>query len=133
MQRNSREARKRFLAVSSGFGPAWRVDGEKIVSLTAWLSVTVAWKRSSRYGRAGVVHGGVGLTAPWRVTHTEFDAEQARLDLHLEFGRGTRFPCPVKDCAHGASAKKLSITSRIVTIKSPSSRPRVPYLLNILL
>ena len=24
-----------FLAVSSGFGPAWRLDGGKIVSLTA--------------------------------------------------------------------------------------------------
>ena len=26
---------ERLLAVSSGFGPAWRVDGGKIVSLTA--------------------------------------------------------------------------------------------------
>ncbi len=33
---------------------------------------------------------------------TEFDAEQTRLDLYLEFGRGARFPCPAKDCAHGA-------------------------------
>jgi transposase len=41
------------------------------------------------------------LTAPWRVARTEFDAEQARLDLYLEFGRGAQFPCPATDCAHG--------------------------------
>jgi len=95
--------------------------------------VTVAWKRSSGLDELGLFTAALGLTAPWRVARTEFDVEGARLDLYLDFGRGAQFPCPVKDCAHGASAKKLSITSRIVTIKSPSSRPRVPYLLNILL
>ena len=32
---SDRPGRVRLLAVSSGFGPAWRVDGGKIVSLTA--------------------------------------------------------------------------------------------------
>ncbi len=50
----------------------------------------------------GLFAAALGLTAPWRVARTEFDAEQARLDLYLDFPRGTRFPCPAKDCAHGA-------------------------------
>ncbi len=49
----------------------------------------------------GLFTAALGLTAPWRVVRTEFDAEGARLDLYLEFGRGARFPCPVKDCVHG--------------------------------
>jgi transposase len=50
----------------------------------------------------GLFTAALGLTAPWRVARTEFDAEQARLDLYLEFDRGAQFPCPVKDCAHRA-------------------------------
>ena len=42
----------------------------------------------------------LGLSAPWRVTRTEFDGE--RLDLSLDFPRGARFACPAKDCAQGA-------------------------------
>ncbi|MCA1682359.1 MAG: ISL3 family transposase, partial [Actinobacteria bacterium] len=44
----------------------------------------------------------LGLTAPWRVARTEFEAEQTRLDLYLDFPRGAQFPCPAKDCTHGA-------------------------------
>ena len=50
----------------------------------------------------GLFTAALGLSGPWRVARTEFDAEQARLDLYLEFGRGVRFPCPATDCAHGA-------------------------------
>ena len=50
----------------------------------------------------GLFTAALGLTAPWRVARTEFDAEQTQLDLHLEFGRGAQFPCPAADCAHGA-------------------------------
>ena len=49
----------------------------------------------------GLFTAALGLTGPWRVVRTEFDAEQARLDLHLEFGRGAQFPCPATGCAHG--------------------------------
>jgi transposase len=44
----------------------------------------------------------LGLSAPWRVTRTEFDG--TRLDLYLDFPRGARFPCPAKDCGQGACA-----------------------------
>ncbi len=50
----------------------------------------------------GLFTAALGLSGPWRVARTEFDAEGARLDLYLEFGRGVRFPCPATDCAHGA-------------------------------
>ncbi|MCA1682189.1 MAG: ISL3 family transposase [Actinobacteria bacterium] len=44
----------------------------------------------------------LGLSGPWRVTRTEFDAERTQLDLYLDFDRGARFGCPAKDCAHSA-------------------------------
>ena len=48
----------------------------------------------------GLFTAALGLSAPWRVTRTEFDGSQ--LDLYLEFPRGARFPCPAKDCTEGA-------------------------------
>jgi transposase len=48
----------------------------------------------------GLFTAALGLSAPWRVTRTEFDGE--RLDLYLDFPRGARFACPAKDCAQGA-------------------------------
>ena len=50
----------------------------------------------------GLFTAALGLTGPWRVARTEFDVQQTRLDLYLEFDRGARFPCPVKNCAQGA-------------------------------
>jgi transposase len=39
----------------------------------------------------------LGLAEPWQVVRTEFDAQARRLDLHLDFGKGARFPCPDGD------------------------------------
>ncbi len=50
----------------------------------------------------GLFTAALGLSAPWRVTRTEFNGTQ--LDLWLDFPRGSRFPCPAKDCARGACA-----------------------------
>jgi transposase len=50
----------------------------------------------------GLFTAALGLTGPWRVARTEFDAQQTRLDLYLEFDRGARFPCPAGGCAHDA-------------------------------
>ena len=36
----------------------------------------------------------LGLTPPWTVTRSDFDAEARRLDIQLDFPRGSRFPCP---------------------------------------
>ena len=37
----------------------------------------------------------LGLIPPWFVDRCEFDADQKRLDIYLDFPRGGRFPCPV--------------------------------------
>ncbi len=42
------------------------------------------------------------MSKPWRVVWTEFDPQQAQLDLYLDFERGARFGCPAKDCPHEA-------------------------------
>jgi transposase len=44
----------------------------------------------------------LGLTPPWQVERSDFDAAARRLDLHLIFPRGARFVCPscgAADCA----------------------------------
>jgi transposase len=44
---------------------------------------------------------GLGLQRPWEVTALRFDETRKRLDIHLDFPRGSEFPCP--EC--GASCK----------------------------
>ncbi len=36
----------------------------------------------------------LALAHPWRVTHSTFDAEGGRLDLHIDFDAGATFSCP---------------------------------------
>ena len=36
----------------------------------------------------------LGLMPPWFVDRSEFDADEKRLDLYLDFSRGGRFTCP---------------------------------------
>ncbi|MGH3772044.1 MAG: ISL3 family transposase [Pseudonocardiaceae bacterium] len=49
----------------------------------------------------GLFTAALGLSGPWRVVRSEFDAEATQLDLYLGFERGARFACPAKDCAQG--------------------------------
>ena len=35
----------------------------------------------------------LGLTSPWKVMRAEFSAPDGRLDIHLDFARGSRFAC----------------------------------------
>ncbi|NJL72820.1 MAG: ISL3 family transposase [Candidatus Competibacteraceae bacterium] len=37
----------------------------------------------------------LGLVPPWMVTRTAFDPEAKRIDIHIDFPRGTKFACPV--------------------------------------
>ena len=42
------------------------------------------------------------LTPPWKVAECQFDVNQKRLDIHLDFAKGSRFSCPTcgqADCA----------------------------------
>ena len=52
----------------------------------------------------GLFTAALGLSGPWRVTRSEFDAEATQLDLYLGFECGARFACPAKECAQGACA-----------------------------
>ncbi len=36
----------------------------------------------------------LGLSSPWYIEKVEFDAQARRLDLFLNFTKGSRFPCP---------------------------------------
>jgi len=36
----------------------------------------------------------LGLTPPWTVTRSDFDAAAKRLDIQIDFAPGSRFPCP---------------------------------------
>lgn len=44
----------------------------------------------------------LGLRSPWLVTRSVFDAEDKRLDIYLDFPRGSGFPCP--SCGAGSCA-----------------------------
>jgi transposase len=35
----------------------------------------------------------LGLVPPWMVKRSAFDATAKRLDIYLDFGKGSRFPC----------------------------------------
>ncbi len=39
----------------------------------------------------------LGLVEPWEVVDVEFDAERRRLDLRIDFPKGSRFSCPECD------------------------------------
>ncbi|MBU2735451.1 ISL3 family transposase, partial [Acidithiobacillus caldus ATCC 51756] len=42
----------------------------------------------------------LGLVPPWAVDVVRFTVEEKRLDLYVNFSRGSHFPCPVcgQDC-----------------------------------
>jgi transposase len=44
----------------------------------------------------------LGLKAPWQVVSVEFDSAGGRLDIGLDFPRGSRFACPQPGCAQSA-------------------------------
>jgi transposase len=44
----------------------------------------------------------LGLVPPWQVTSVSFDDEAGRLDIRLDFPRGSRFACPEEGCGEGA-------------------------------
>ena len=51
----------------------------------------------------------LGIEPPWLVKKSEFDVTAKRLDIHLDFARGSRFACPecgVADCPAYDTARK---------------------------
>jgi transposase len=54
------------------------------------------WMMGSRgdMDERGLFRMALGLEEPWDVTKIEFSAEEQRLDIHLDFPRGSKFACP---------------------------------------
>lgn len=48
----------------------------------------------------------LGLVEPWRVVRSSFDVQKSRLDIHIDFPRGSKFLCPV--CGECCSAYDTS-------------------------
>ena len=67
----------------------------------------------------GLFTAALGLSGPWRVTRSEFDAEAAQLDLYLDFERGARFGCPAK-------GRTLPVRSPWATLPSTRDRTGAP-------
>ena len=44
----------------------------------------------------------LGLAPPWRVTSVEFDQALGKLEIGLDFPRGSRFACPLEGCGESA-------------------------------
>jgi hypothetical protein len=36
----------------------------------------------------------LGLQSPWNVSNLEFSLENRKLDIHIDFARGSEFSCP---------------------------------------
>jgi transposase len=51
---------------------------------------------------AAVFGAALGLVPPWQVVSVEFDQLLGRLEIGLDFPRGSRFACPVPECANKA-------------------------------
>ena len=49
-------------------------------------------------GVESVFGAALGLVSPWQVSQVEFDPDGGRLDIHLDYGRGSQFACPMSDC-----------------------------------
>ncbi len=62
-----------------------------------------------------------GLQEPWRVVDVQFDAEQRRLDLRIDFPKGSRFACP--EC--GREGCEVHDTEE-KTCRAPSAARRAP-------
>jgi transposase len=68
------------------------------------VSTLASWGRSEGFGGRTVrdidlFQMALGLSEPWRVERSDFDAAARRLDIHLTFPRGARFTCPA--CGSG--------------------------------
>ena len=47
--------------------------------------------------KLGLFQAALGIAEPWQVTEATFDPDAKRLDMHLDFVRGSTFPCPEGD------------------------------------
>ena len=58
---------------------------------------------------AGLFAAALGLQSPWYVSSLDFSLENKKLDISIDFERGSEFPCPCCDKpAKAYDAKKQS-------------------------
>jgi hypothetical protein len=69
----------------------------------------------------------LGLTPPWTVTGSDFDAAAGRIDIRIDFPAGSRFACPScssTNCAvHDTEAEVLA-PPQLLPASGLSERPR---------
>jgi hypothetical protein len=58
----------------------------------------------------------LGLEEPWQVVDVKFDAAQRRLDLRIDFPKGSKFPCPILPiyqalCVQGRGARAHGLSA----------------------
>ena len=67
----------------------------------------------------------LGITLPWEVVGTKFDLDNKRLDIFLDFPKGSRFPCP--EC--GSPSLFQTAKAKARGYRSAGKRRTVIYLL----
>ena len=65
------------------------------------MALRVSWRRAT-INETELFQAALGLAPPWVVEQCSFSVESGRLDIHLDFPRGSTFPCP--ECASASKA-----------------------------
>ncbi len=68
----------------------------------------------------------LGLSEPWRVVGSSFDASQRRLELRIDFERGARFACPECDAAGCVCQYRCANRSSRYSTPAPTRRTTFP-------
>ena len=67
--------------------------------LTEWLTyltlVMVTFEKDGEMNETELFQMALGLAEPWRVVRSSFDVHKGRLDIKIDFPRGSKFRCPV--------------------------------------
>jgi len=118
-----------LLARSCGFD---RLDGWG-GSLDACVTVSDDQVEEMDTGELGLFTAALGLGEPWRVTDAVFAEDTGRLDLHVDYPRGTRFAysepgrdrCPVHD-THDKTWRHLDFFQHKAFLHARVPRVRCP-------
>src|SRR5665213_1762650 len=53
-------------------------------------------------GLSAVFGAALGLVAPWQVSSVDFDRGAGRIEIGIDFPRGSRFACPEPSCPNAS-------------------------------
>lgn len=77
------------------------VCGKPLLDEVATMAVRVSQERAT-INETELFQAALGLMPPWVVDHCSFTVEPGRLDIYLDFPRGSTFSCP--ECATACKA-----------------------------